>query len=757
MKGRSSERVTQPPDAESSPQWGRGRRTALTLAAGLFLVSITVAAYLPAVRCGYIWDDDLYVQNNATLRSTDGLRRIWFELGATSQYYPLVYTSYWLEYRCWRLDPTGYHVVNIFLHAAVTVLLWRILKVLGVPGGWIAAAVFALHPVHVESVAWITERKNVLSGAFYLSAALAYLRYALPPEDRSRRAGLRRFYVVSLVLFACALLSKSVTCTLPAVLLLLLWWKRKRLTRQELVPLAPFFALGIAMGLLTIWVEKRHVGAEGAEWNLTFVERCLIAGRALCFYAGKLVWPRQLIFIYPRWQIDAGTWWPYLYPVAAIVVLAALFLGRRRLGLGPVVAALCFAGTLFPALGFFDVYPMRFSFVADHFQYLASAALIALVVAAGHRAASGVGRWGKGIGTVAAAFMLLTLGTLTWRQGQVYRDQETLWRDTLRKNPDAWMAHNNLGIILQARGELSEAIDHYRQALVLKPDHVKAHNNLGVALRAQGATDEAIGHFIQAISLKPDHAGAHANLASALASQGRWPEAVSHYRQALQINADLPEAHYGLGLALQSLGRFDEAVEQYRRTLDIRPDFVKARAQLGGLLAARGEVDEAILHLRQALEAEQALAEVHYNLGLALKMTGRIDEGLGHLREAVKLDPDSVAALNTLAWVLATDPAAHLAGPDEAIRLARHAAELTQYKSVEVLDTLAAAYAAAGEFGPAILTAQRALTLASSTQSDDAVEGIRNRLELYRQSRPFQQPTSTPSDMRRPYRETPPD
>ncbi|MHC4081279.1 MAG: hypothetical protein ACYSU2_08170, partial [Planctomycetota bacterium] len=304
------------------------RRLPFVSAAAL-LVLMTLAAYWPATSCGYIWDDDDYVHQNVLLRSTGGLGEIWLDVGATPQYYPLVHTSYWLEYRLWEDDPRGYHVVNILLHALGAVLLWRVLKRLGVPGAWVAAAVFALHPVHVESVAWITERKNVLSGVFYLGSALLYLRFTLRTgEDRPSRW----LYAGALALFVCALLSKTVACSLPAALLLVLWWKRGHIGWQDARLLAPFFALGVAFGLLTIWMEVHRVGAEGATWNLTFIDRCLIAGRALGFYAGKLIWPWPLMFVYPRWQINASAWWQYTFPAAAAAVVVGLWLARNRIG-----------------------------------------------------------------------------------------------------------------------------------------------------------------------------------------------------------------------------------------------------------------------------------------------------------------------------------------------------------------------------------------------------------------------------------------
>ena len=349
-------------------------------AAGLLIV-LTVAAYVPALRGGFVWDDDKYVTANRTLRTADGLAEIWFEIGVTIQYYPLVFTTFWIEHRLWGLEPFGYHLVNVLLHATSAGLLWTLLRRLKVPGAWLAAAVFAIHPVHVESVAWITERKNTLSGVFYLLALLSYLRFEPPDPQAHNRRRDWRFYPPALVLFTCALLSKTVTCSLPLVILLLLWWKRARWRWLNVLPVVPMLAIGALMGLLTAWMEKNIVLARGADWDLSIVQRCLIAGRALWFYLGKLVWPAEVMFTYPRWQVRADVWWQFLFPAATIAVVVALWLLRRRVGKPPLVAALFFGGTLAPALGLIDVYPMRYSFVADHFQYLASIGPIVLFVA----------------------------------------------------------------------------------------------------------------------------------------------------------------------------------------------------------------------------------------------------------------------------------------------------------------------------------------------------------------------------------------
>src|ERR1017187_5203871 len=351
------------------------------LAAAAVIILITLLAYLPALHGGFIWDDEAHVTDCQALRTLHGLARIWTEPGAVQQYYPLVYTTFWVQFHLWQLNPFGYHLVNVLLQAMNAILLWLVLKQLRVRGAWLAAVIFAIHPVEVESVAWITELKNVLSATFYLSALLAYERFQSWDVEKTGEARLWGFYGLSLGLYVCALLSKTVTCTLPAAILLLVWWKRGRIGGRDVGPLVPFFMAGTGLGLITAWTEKKFIGAEGMEWAFTFTERLLIAGRALWFYAAKVVWPENLIFVYPHWKIDSGQWWQWLFPLGAVVVAVALWMGRERVGRGPLTAMLFFAGTLGPALGFVNVFPMRYSFVADHFQYLASMGLIAAMAA----------------------------------------------------------------------------------------------------------------------------------------------------------------------------------------------------------------------------------------------------------------------------------------------------------------------------------------------------------------------------------------
>ena len=503
------------------------------LAAGWLLLA-SLAVYVPLRSAGFVWDDDQYVTANRHLADAAGLARIWLDPRATPQYYPLVHTGYWLEHRLWGLEPRGYHVTNVLLHALCAVGLWRVLLRLRAPGALFAASLFAVHPVMVESVAWITERKNVLSLAFALASLAAYLRFA-PPEGAAPEPGRRRgAYALSLALFACGLLSKTVVFSLPAVIAVILWWKRGRIGVRDLLPLAPFLPLGAAAALHTAWLEKHHVGAVGAEWALAPLERVLLAGRALWFYAGKLAWPEPLIFFYPRWRIDAGEPWQYVPPLAAAAVVAVLWAVRGRIGRGPLAAVLLFAGILFPALGFFDVYPFRYSYVADHFQYHAAPALLALFAAGATRAAGRLGPRAQRLAPAAALVLLTVLGALAFRQAHAYRDLDTLYRDVLAKNDGAWNAHLNLANSLSSQGRNTEALPHARASARLAPEIADAWNTLGgvlflnaAASAAEGRAllDESIAAFERAVALEPAHADALANGAVALEAAGRRSEA----------------------------------------------------------------------------------------------------------------------------------------------------------------------------------------------------------------------------------------
>ena len=627
-----------PPSAAGDPN--RPQRWLIPAA----LLLVTLVAYLPALRAGFIWDDDAYVTENTTLESLDGLRRIWFEIGATDQYYPLVFTSFWIEHHLWGENPLGYHFVNIVLHALSACLLWLILKRLAIPGAALAAAIFALHPVHVESVAWITERKNVLSGVFYLAAALTYLRFAglTQPEIAAPRR--RSTYALALILFLAALLSKTVTASLPAAILLLIWWKHGRLRLVDILPLIPFFALGLAAGLLTAWIESHHVGAGQIDWQLSFLDRCLIAGRAVCFYLTKLVFPAKLTFIYPRWQIDASNAVQFIYPLLVIAALVTLVILRKRIGRGPFAAAAFFVGTLFPALGFIDVYPMRFSFVADHFQYLASigpivlfAALAALLVKY------------TAVRVALTAALCLTLAALTFRQSRIYHDPTSLWQDTLAKNPDCWMAHGNLAAEYARAGRLDDAITHYREGLRLYSDAPQIEQRLADTLVLAGRPAEAIDHYRRSIDLAPDDLQTLTNLGTTLFSLQRYDEAAEAQRRVIELSPNAADARHNLAVTLAAAGHTDAAISELRTALKLDPQLAASHLQLGTLLFAHGQENDALHHFTEAARIEPDSFSARYNAAILLLKKGRAAEATREFEAALRIRPGDPQAQQGLA------------------------------------------------------------------------------------------------------------
>ena len=654
----------------------RGRRPRLIAAA---ILLCTVLAYIPAFRATYVWDDADHLPATNLERSLTGLSLFWFKLGATPQYYPLTHTTFWVESNLWGSHPAGYHAVNVMLHGLNAVLLWRLLRRLEVPGALVAAMVFALHPVHVESVAWISERKNVQSGFFYLAAAIAYVRFAgigSPPDETPDR---RRWllYAAALALYACAVFSKTVTTSLPAALVLVLWWKHK-LDRRQWLLLAPMFAFALVMGRITAGMEQWNVGAVGRHWDeLSLVDRSLIAGRAAWFYAGKLVWPHPLIFTYPRWHIDPSQVWQFAFPAAAVLLVVALWLLRHRLGRGPLVAVLFFGGTLFPALGFVNVYPMRFSFVADHFQYLASVGLIALFVAT-LTLAFARARLPVAGGHFAVASVALVLAVLTFRQSRIYYSAETLWRYVLAKNEKAWLAHANLAAALEARGAYEEAAKRYARSLEIEPDQVHGHLMWGGMLERQADVAGAEAHYRAAAQIEPDDVRpayalgrlaerrgdvaaaaamyeaivaknpkferARLDLASLLLAQGRTAEAMGHFQTAIELNPYSVEARTKAAGVLFRTGYVADAIRYLTEAQSLGDDTPQTTNNLGVMLMQSARPAEAAEQFRRAIAKDPTFAQAHYNLGNALQALGDRPGAIASYRQAVRWKPDFAAA-----------------------------------------------------------------------------------------------------------------
>ena len=632
---------------------------------GVLLVAGTFIAYLPVWQAGFIWDDDSFLSGNPLIRQAGGLWRFWFSTAAPD-YFPMTSTMLWLEWRLWGANPLGYHLVNVLLHALSAVVLWRVLQRLKIPGAGLAAAIFAVHPVNVESVAWITERKNTLSMLFYLLSLSCYLRFddlTAQPGSRITHHVARPFpssilhppssllYALSLLAFALALLSKTAVAPLPLVLLGLAWWRRGRVGLKDAWRSVPFFALAAVAGLISLWFQyHRAIGASmmAEVRNDSFWSRLAGAGWAFWFYFYKALLPVNLSFIYPRWQVDATRAWSYAPGLLVVAAFLVCWRFRRRWGRAMLFGLGYFALLLLPILGFLSIYFMRFSLVADHWQYFAIIGPIALVAAGISGALGFPGTRPAWLAWAVSGALVLVLGVLTGRQAMMYTDLETLWVTTLARNPAASLAHNNLGKLLFERGRVDEAVAHFQQALALRPNAADVHANLASALLEQGQVEEAIAHCQQALKTQPDSAPAHNNLGNALFRKGRVNEAIAQFQRAAELQPDLASAHHNLGGALLQAGRVDEAIAQLQRALELQPSLAGAHMGLGNALLGKGQVTEALAHLQRAVELQPGLADAHYNLGNALFQRGQVDEAIAHFQQALAIQPDFAAAHNGL-------------------------------------------------------------------------------------------------------------
>jgi tetratricopeptide (TPR) repeat protein len=614
----------------------------------------TLVAYVPALRGDFLWDDTEYIPNNPVVRSADGLWQIWTDPTATPQYYPLVFTGFWAEYRLWGAAPLGYHLVNVIGHSLNASLLWRLLAQMEVPGAFGAAMIFALHPVHVGSVAWIAEQKNVISGLFCLLTLWMWLRLT---RKRSRWS-----YLWALTFFACALLSKVTVCAFPVCLLLITWWLRDRCSWREWAQIAPFLILSIGPGMVSLWRERlTHTSGDFAAMRLSLIERTLVAARAVWFYAWKLFWPVDLTAIYPQWTVDPRLPQSYGFLLATIGLVLVLWWARSRLGKAPLVAVLYFIVMLSPSLGFVNVGFMRFSFVADHFQYLASIGLIALSVSLLSEIFKGLRRPLWMPRDAVSIGLALLLGVLTWERAAVYQSARTFWRDNVTKNPQSFLGQYNVGTDLLLAGYPAEAVPHFAVAERLQPSFLPSRINWAMALLAQGNTDAAIEQLTAAAHTNLEwSAFAREKLAEVLSTHGRLADAEREYTALLIASPQRADLHDKLANILYAEGKLDDAVREYREVVRLNPSDADARADLGGVLVAQGNFDEAVQEFAQALRLQPRSAKAHNNWGVALETQGRTEEAAEHFRAALQIDPGNQFARRNLQRI---EAARHAATP----------------------------------------------------------------------------------------------
>jgi len=744
----------------------------------LLLSALVFMAYAQVFSAGFIWDDESHLTRNPCVIGPLGLKEIW--TSAQAVYYPLVLTTFWMLHKFVGLNPLPYHALNVLLHAASAILLWRVLRLLQVRGVWLGAALWALHPAMVQSVAWVTELKNTQSCLFYLLSIFLFLKWEKQGEAAQRRTaafakagGDRRslmLFALSLLLFILAALSKPSVVMLPFVLALCIWWMRGKIRSRDLLAIAPFAVISALASAWTIWEQKFHARAVGPDWAQTLPERFIIAGRAIWFYLSKLIWPHPLIFIYPRWKIHPTQLLAWLPLLGALILLALIWSAatRRPFQSADMSAhskaswsrAVFFATayyviSLFPVFGFFSVYFFRYSFVSDHFQYLASMGPLAL---AGAGMATFAGRLWETPGELqgaaisqplwvlrkapflgVCAALLVLLGFLTWRQTAEYRDLNALYTATLKKNPGCWMAHYNLGIVLGEQGETDQAIDHYRQAIILRSDYAEAHYNLGRLLVEQGRLDEAIDHYEKAVEINPADPEAQNNLGVTLFGIGRVDDAIAHYRKALEIQPNYVEASCNLANALIAKGDFDGAIAGYSACLSVIPNQPEAQYNLASAFLRKGRIDEAIVHYQKALQLRPQSADAHANLGSALLEKGRVREAMAEYTKALQISPENVAALSNLAWLLATSADAYLRNGSEAVVLAERAESASSRSDnhATVLRIVAAAYAETGRFAEAKEAAQKALETANVQGNTVLADELQGELALYELGLPY--------------------
>ncbi len=560
---------------------------------GLALVAAVVLAYQPVWTAGFVWDDDSVFVSNPCVAGPLGLKEIWTTTAA--DICPLTLSTFWVEHALWGIAPLPYHLVNVLMHGACAVALWRVLLRLRVAGAWLGAALWALHPVQVESVAWVTEMKNTESGLFYLLAALFFIRGLGKPVGWE--------YGLTLLFAAMAMASKSSTVILPLVLPLCAWWMEGRWKWNRLLRVSPMFLMAIVAGSVSIWTQKAQGGTE-PQWA-TVWGRLATAGDDVWFYLGKLAWPQPLIVIYPHGRIDKASWVSYLPALVALAVLAVLWAQGKAWARPYQFCGAYFVIALLPVLGVANLSYFTNSFVADHFQYLAGMGPLALAGAGLAQVADRLPR--RTIFRFApAAFAMLVLGFWSWDRAWVYQSSETLWIDTLAKNPDCWTADDNLGLALADEGREEEAIGYYEKALAQSASHVPGRrndssnpryaqtcNSIGNAYLREHRLDAAIEEYRQSIAAKPDYAEAHNNFGFALLSEGKVDEAIAQFQQALKINPIDGGAHNNLGIALAKTGHMREAWAQFKEAVRLMPDsenarqnLAKAEAQLGGSQAA---------------------------------------------------------------------------------------------------------------------------------------------------------------------------
>ena len=724
------------------------------------IILLCIIVYTPSLRNGFIWDDDTNLYKSPWIQEAGGLKVIWFT-HKMYQYYPIDFTTFWLEHKLWGLNPFGYHTINLILHILNALLFfWVALKIY--PRlAFIPALLFAIHPIQVETVAWITERKNLLSLFFFLLAILAYLRF-----DRNRGI---RYYLLTVIMFVCALLSKSIAVCFIFFPVLYKWWRDGKVTWREIRLSIVFVVIGLLSALYTLYLEFYHVGARGKVFDLTFLERFILSGRIIFFYIYKLLFPFNFMFFYPRWIINTKIWWQWLFPLAVMLVLGVLVIYRGKIGRGTLALFVFYIISIFPVLGFLNVYGMKFSFVADHFSYLSTPCLLLLLCTSIYFL---LGKLRIGFPLLMSALYRILLSSLlviiviymcgkSMELTQNYKSEITLWNNLISQNPNTWIAYNNRGFIYDNQGNLTQALSDYNKVIQLNPSLAEIYNNRGFIYYRQGNLTQALSDYNKAIQLNPslaetynnrgliyykkrdlnkafldynkairldpNLADAYNNRGLAYQNQGNLNQAISDYNKAIQLkphNYVNSKAYYNRGLAYQNQGNPNQAISDYTKAIEIEPNFAQAYSNLATIYQAIGRNEEAIVLYNRAIALNPHLVETYYNLGNAYRAAGKHEEAIALYKRAITLNPDYVDTYNNLGAVYTA-----MDRKEEAISSFKKAIEIDQ-NCVEAYKNLAVIYYLEKKYALAIKYYDCAMALGS-----EADPNFLKLLEPYRQEK----------------------
>lgn len=616
------------------------------LAGAVIIVFLCLLIYWPAIRGEFVWDDNIYVTNNEETKSSDGLIKFWTTRDK-AMCFPVTMSVFWIEWRFFGMNPIGYHVVNVIIHIANAILLWLTLAKLRIPCPWVAALGFAIHPVNVESVAWISEHKNTLSFFFLVLALLAYLRF----EDTSRY----RWYGGSLAAFLLSLLSKSSVVMFPLVILLCTWWRRGAVSLSDIRRVIPFFALSLVLGLATVWFYH-EVKNPGLDHNATGWSALASvpsgASKAILLYLTRVFWPCHLSTLYPRF--DPGS----MSSLASVLVvstgLVVLWRHRHTWAKGWLFGICYYLSMLLPMIGPSIISASTYSQTTDHWQYHSIIGVIALTVSVGGYLSRLLdSRSQLPVQVVGILGISTLLSVLTWKHAQLYKDNLTLWTDTLAKNPDSLLARQMVAEGYTGRRMYSEAIAVYREVLAINSGDARVYHSLGNALAANGQLAEATLEFERAARIQPHYPEALLNLGMAYAAQGHLEPALANLTKALQLRPEYPQAHYNLGVLLTRTHQIREAMDQYQQALRLNPNFVEAHYNLAALLMAQGKLDEAETHYREVLHQQPGNARARCNLGVVLLRRGKHEEAIDELIRSLSALPTLPEAHSNLAIALA--------------------------------------------------------------------------------------------------------